>query len=284
MSVDTFTSWVNQYNAGFYYKQLLSNGITDPKLIELLDYAVAPIKDNPFLCVLKQGTLLYRARIIKSDEFKEEYGICIDASNHIHGFDRMNSAEAPLGRPGEGRNNIKGVSYLYLAENAQTACAEVKANNGEIISVARFMPRRDLNLINFAEDVKIPAEYSLRWQISLPVFFTRLMNAFRTPYSDEKGYQLTQAITDYVRKAGFDGIVYRSSLSDEICYTIFNSHHSIMEYIDSSPYLPVATTRKYLNINSGEACAVESGIPESKYKELLDRTRNSIRDVLENKK
>lgn len=55
------------------------------------------------------------------------------------GFDEKNSIECPIGVSIDGRNNISGVSYLYVAEDEVTACEEIKTTLWVIISLAEFI-------------------------------------------------------------------------------------------------------------------------------------------------
>ncbi len=280
LEMKKFIDWIQSLNASFYFKKLKEEGIADSALIKLLDFAVNPDSKSVFKCILPKDTELYRARIVKADEYKKELGLQVDQNGSIQGFNRQNSAEAPLGAPKAGRNNIKGTSYLYLAETIQTACAEVRPNHS-IVSVARFMPKRDLSLIDFSTDVSIPHEFSNDLQVALPVFFTKLMDAFRIPALGEEDYALTQTIADYVRKTGCDGIKYRSSLTDEPCYTIFNSHHSIIEFMDSTLFLPIATTSKYVEINTGKTATADFSIPDELIPQIINEVRKRIKELLD---
>ena len=48
------------------------------------------------------------------------------------------------GKSSEGRANPRGITYLYLANNKDTACAEVRPYKGAFISVAIFKVKREL--------------------------------------------------------------------------------------------------------------------------------------------
>src|SRR5207302_493128 len=55
--------------------------------------------------------------------------------------------------PGEsikrgGRANPAGISYLYLSDSDETACVEVRAAPGDLITVGRFELAPDLRLVN----------------------------------------------------------------------------------------------------------------------------------------
>lgn len=55
-----------------------------------------------------------------------------------------------------------------------------------------------------------------------------------TPICDDNEkqiYQITQIITDHIRKSGIDGIAYRSYYSKNgVNYTFFNSQHNFFEF------------------------------------------------------
>ena len=69
-------------------------------------------------------------------------GIHIDDVGNTFGYGEGDSREAPIGMSSAGRNNVQGVSYLYLADRLETACAEVKPVPRQYISVAMFMLKK----------------------------------------------------------------------------------------------------------------------------------------------
>ena len=280
-TVEFFKKWAQIINARYFFNKLITEGMVEPKLFDILDYAVDPNGDAAFQHIVSKDTILYRARIISPEDCKTENGIAFDEKGRLQGFNKVNSAEAPLGKPGPGRNNIGGVSYLYLASNVGTACAEVRPTNHDLISVARFISRRDLRLINFAEDVTIPKEVSDDIQVSLPEFFTLLMNSFRVQVYSNREYATTQEITDYVRKAGFDGIEYRSSFTDKPCFTIFNSHHSIMQYEDSTIYFPISSSREFIEINTKDKAEGGYTVKEDEIDPLVEKVRDFVKQSIE---
>lgn len=69
------------------------------------------------------------------------------------GYDDINLREPILGRIGnEGRNNITGVSYLYIASNPETGCMEIKSQFGDLISLAKFKVLKSLYIIDFESE------------------------------------------------------------------------------------------------------------------------------------
>lgn len=205
-------------------------------------------EDSRFITTIGKGTHLYRARIINNyDPNLFKY----DNNDKVCGYNEENSREAPLGRATEGRNNKTGVSYMYLSEDISTACAEVKPSPLDYISVASFELNRDINVIDFTDGILLCMDenekYINRLEIDLEKGITEkeyslrlLLEMIKRRYyqsvnsSNKEVYKVTQIITDYIRKAGIDGVLYCSSYNfGKKNYTIFNSHHSYFKYIKS---------------------------------------------------
>ena len=58
------------------------------------------------------------------------------------------------GRATEGRANPKGIPYLYLASNRETALAEVRPWVGSHVSVGQFKIIRELKVVNCTTEKK----------------------------------------------------------------------------------------------------------------------------------
>lgn len=59
-----------------------------------------------------------------------------------------------IGRATEGRANPKGIPYLYLASNRETALAEARPWVGSDVSVGQFKVVRELKVVNFTTERK----------------------------------------------------------------------------------------------------------------------------------
>jgi hypothetical protein len=146
--------------------------------------------------------------------------------------------ERPYGRDGmkpipnwqgEGRANPRGIPALYLATTRDTALAEVRPWIGAVISVAELVTERELNVIDCSK-------YHTRDSF-LNIFddntksredgiWVAIDRAFATPVNKEdeaKGYIPTQVLADLFKAEGYDGLVYKSLLSDNgFNLTLFN--------------------------------------------------------------
>jgi RES domain len=129
---------------------------------------------------------------------------------------------------GDGRVNPRGIAYLYLATEQNTACAEVRPWLKSYISLGQFQTNRTLRIVDCTSDQKKwpfkafnardisvipwePHEYeSVVWGdigygMSKPV----------TPEDSSLSYVPTQIIAESLRHHRADGIAYRSLLTEE---------------------------------------------------------------------
>jgi len=94
---------------------------------------------------IPSGTKLLRAQlgctsrpIIQDDEYVAD-------EEWPYPLERM----VPIkGRSSEGRANPNGITYLYLANDKDTACAEVRPYKGAFVSVGVFKIKRELKVID----------------------------------------------------------------------------------------------------------------------------------------
>lgn len=254
-SVKRFTTYMYHINATLKFQKFVEkissqDNYFDDEVFSILDnYVLKP--NSQFSTMLEPQQILYRAREIPAEFFSEKFGVSVFISeNDIYqttGFDEVNSIECPLGIGGAGRNNVAGMSYLYLAENATTACAEIKTNIRSLISLAQFEVVSPLKIINFSDEKNFDEKQYVIHNMSLGTFFTELMFSFTKP--DKNCYTVSQIISDYIRKFGIDGIAYRSFYTGKTNYTIFNSHKSKIKYISSRILLHHSSNEVYWDFN-----------------------------------
>lgn len=235
-------------------------GFTDDiqKILNIIDDIVLGKEKEQFEKELKQGTKYYRARIINpKDDGNSKTGLGKTIDGKFKGYNDMNSREPLLGIGGEGRNNISGVSYLYMASNPETACMEVKSQFADLISLATFELREPLKIIDFSDDKTFQREDSKVFGLGLGALFTQLMFRYTEPVKGGNGYRATQVISDHLRKTGIDGIAYRSFLTPGgINYTIFNSHPQKIHFCESKVLIHKQANHSFWDFN--EACEIMS--------------------------
>lgn len=122
----------------------------------------------------------------------------------------------------EGRANPKGIPVLYTATDRETAIAEVRPWLDAQVSVAQLRITQELKLVNCFEHhgtrnlsryfVEDPASEQLAewaWQ--------DIDNAFSRPVTDNDrsaDYVPTQILAEFFRESGFDGIAFKSSVTN----------------------------------------------------------------------
>lgn len=120
----------------------------------------------------------------------------------------------------EGRANPRGIPCLYLATTRDTALAEVRPWMGAYSSVAQLKVVRDLNVIDCSKHhannsfIKVFGDKTLSREDGIWIAIDR---AFATPVGrdvESREYIPTQIIAELFKSSGYDGIVYKSLLSE----------------------------------------------------------------------
>ena len=138
--------------------------------------------------------------------------------------ERMN----PLPRAAtEGRANPKGIPYLYLSTDKETAMAEVRPWVGSYISIAQFKTLRDLTIVDCSEnragrtvylEEPDPEERARAVWLDIDRAFAKPIN----PSDQTADYVPTQIISELFKNNGFDGIAYTSALGEGANIALFD--------------------------------------------------------------
>lgn len=119
----------------------------------------------------------------------------------------------------EGRANPKGMPYLYVATDKETAMSEVRPSLGSIISVGEFNPCKELKIIDFSvhQEKKKTALYLKEpsEEKRVEAVWSDMDKAFSVPVSNSNftsDYVPTQIIAEFIKSLNYDGIAYQSSL------------------------------------------------------------------------
>lgn len=235
--VNFFSEWSTKIRFNEFCKlfeePLDNRSLEDSDTVKYLKQLL--LSDDPRIVhILPKGTELFRCRRLPHGGEKRLRAVSYDeGKKKLHGYDCYDSKEPPITVSGAGRNNIKGASYLYLAENEYTACAETRPNNFDILSVARFRIKKDIKVFDLSVDDNFKQFDDPQKLFSATRFLSLVMARFYTPVSNETEYLIPQYISDLVRKYGFDGICYIGSMSWGKCYTIFACGDNYVEFVDS---------------------------------------------------
>lgn len=132
----------------------------------------------------------------------------------------------------EGRANPKGIPYLYVSTDRDTALAEVRPWLGSPISLAQFEILREIQIVNCTEDARphrfrtgTPSEY---WDTNIWCDIDTAFSRPVTPTDETAEYIPTQIIAELFKVNGFDGVVYRSSLGTGLNFVLFDTGVAVL--------------------------------------------------------
>ena len=243
-------------NSHFYYNQFLkaieknnNREIEETEVYKLLISMLAEDKSK-FKEKITVNTELYRARIVDITKTK-----CFSVDgDKLLGLNKYESKEPPLRTSKDGRSNIAGASYLYVAKDQYTAVAECKPLRESYISVARFETIKELNVFNLCNDDTTAELTEFKEKDYLVTRLVELImrTFYCSVYDVETGYKASQYITELVRKHGYDGITFKSFISNGKNYTIFNSAESNIRFVNSEIVQVLAQHFDVVALNSGE--------------------------------
>lgn len=174
------------------------------RLRQLLDMLLAPPLPQQW----------YRARIRTEDD--------------VFPIEKMGAP--PKRRSSHGRANPAGIPYLYLGSLPETAAAEIRPHTGEVACVADFtIPV--IKAVDLRNPRKLVSPFILtdaseigQLRADLP-FLERLGEELTRPVQPAGAaidYIPSQYLCEFIKKSGFDGVVYRSSVSDGINLALFD--------------------------------------------------------------
>lgn len=153
-------------------------------------------------------------------------------SKGFEGFDANESGVPPYTKVSSGRCNPEKVVFLYAADNAHTAVAEVRPYIWDAISVATLIVKKNIKLVDFY------FEYDEKGHIIIEdQFYHNMQTDFsRLNKGNKDDYLITQYLALLAQNNGFDGIRFRSSLVKQGSnYVIFDS--SNCEIVSSKMYV-----------------------------------------------
>lgn len=132
-------------------------------------------------------------------------------------------AAPPVGTTSAGRLNRPGVSYLYLASDQDTAVAEIRPHPAELVSLGAFS-------INKAQQIADLSRHQLnelfRTDKELEILETiiAMENSFAlaAPPSNRQIFSLTQFLAELLRRIGFSGVKFKSTVGQGINLVLFD--------------------------------------------------------------
>jgi hypothetical protein len=159
------------------------------------------------LLVISQNDLprnFFRARVQRGEE----------------AFSLIDLMAPPVGVAQAGRANPPGLSYLYVASDRDTALAEVRPTVADVVSVAQFEATRNFKLVDLSDPRSQISPFRLGIETLSNVraemaFLSMLSEDLTRPTPVHKApfdYLATQYLCELIKRIGYDGVRYRSSL------------------------------------------------------------------------
>lgn len=215
------------------------------------------METNPELLFDSQQ-YLYRSRIVHSkDKLNGEYP--------FFGFGKDGSFVAPSECTKDMRANYRYIPYLYCATRPYLSVVEVRPRLGARVSVARIRVNERLRLLDFSlqnypkgmKSVKINLFHALSQLYSKPV----------TEDDDTLDYIPTQYIAEFVKRIGYDGIVFKSSL--------YNDENSVNVVIFNFDKCEAVGSVVYDVTRNDYTCEMEDPVSELRLNLQLQLTQNN---------
>ena len=206
-TIDRVSEWERLRDELMYHNRYFPNATID---LDRLEALLSPLT----LDADEIPTQWYRARIqIDNTPF------------------RARTMGAPPNRiAAHGRANPAGIPYLYLASTPVTAISELRPHTGERACVAEFTTRPKLKLIDLRNPRKMVSPFLLadavdigKMRSDLP-FLERLGDELTRPVVPQSAaidYTPSQYLCEFIKKCGYQGVIYRSSVSDGMNLALF---------------------------------------------------------------
>ena len=144
------------------------------------------------------------------ERIKTQYKKVVDESDSFWGFKAEENDAPPANNTKSMRVNPEGISYLYAAEDIDTALIEMRPQYGQTYSVASIEITNTVKLFDFTNETKRNVNEEDKYVFSRTVLDKMCSDR---NYGNPLDYIPTQFICEYIKLQGFDGIIFHSSLS-----------------------------------------------------------------------
>lgn len=134
----------------------------------------------------------------------------------------------PKGKSSAGRCNPEGISYLYLSSCQKTAICETRPSAGDIVSVAKI--KIDVSKIFsfrvYFQGLKLPTGVDSEDSMILIELIDRELSS-KVTKDNKLDYIPLQYISEYIKKRGYDGFVYSSTVGPGMNLVMFDWEEKI---------------------------------------------------------
>ena len=173
---------------------------------------------------------VHLSNLILHDDEKPDtlYRCRIEKDGQAIPIEKMGAPPAKLAS--SGRANPIGIPYLYLGSKVKTAICEVRAQPGEIVCVADFVLNTGLKIVDLRAPRKLISPFLEEDEGSIALlrgdidFLQILGEELATPIVPDGAainYIPSQFLCEFIKKCGFDGVAYGSSMSEGMNVALF---------------------------------------------------------------
>jgi hypothetical protein len=207
-TIDRLGEWEKLRDELMYHNRYFPEATIDLDRLEALLSPLTPDADEV-------PTQWFRARIQTSDT----------------PFRAREMGAPPKRIASHGRANPAGIPYLYLGSSPKAAIAEIRPHTGERACVGDFTTRPKLKLIDLRNPRQMVSPFLLVDAIDIGkmrsdlLFLERLGDELTRPVIPQSAaidYTPSQYLCEFIKKCGYQGVIYRSSVSDGINLALFD--------------------------------------------------------------
>lgn len=165
-----------------------------------------------------------------ASEFRDQlYRARIQADDSAIPLNEMGRPDAASVK--NGRANPVGIPYLYAASTPETAIAETRPHPGDLLSVAQFKVISPLRLLNLMHPRKTISPfavedegelYALRHDLAFLCHLESELSKPILPRVADLEYLPTQYLCEFIKNCGYDGVVFKSSISSGANVALFD--------------------------------------------------------------
>ena len=131
-----------------------------------------------------------------------------------------------------GRANPAGIPSLYLGSTEETVVAEVRPHPGEIVCVVEFQIESELQLVDLRKPRSLISPFLLSDESALAKlrsgdikFLENLGQGLEVPVIPTAAaidYTASQYLCEFIKKCGYQGVIYNSSVSKGMNLALFD--------------------------------------------------------------
>lgn len=169
------------------------------------------------------GAIWHRARIGATVKAAMSDFSSMQETYYYKPYSDQTLSAPPVGTTSAGRMNRPGVSYLYLASDQDTAVAEVRPHPAEIVSLGSFSLTIEQKIADLSNH-QLMKLFRTDKELEILQMIISMERAFSmaAPPSNRQLYSLTQFLAEMLRRLGFDGVKFTSTVGKGINLLLFN--------------------------------------------------------------